>query len=79
MIHAIVIFGGGLLLAVLLLLAAIMGGPVWGIVPVLLIMAGATVAVVLLDLSQIEMLAMFAVAVMAIAITASLLGEGWRT
>lgn len=79
MIHAIVIFGGGLLLAVLLLLAAILGGPVWGIVPVLLIMAGATVAVVLLGLSQIEMLAMFAVAAMAIAITASLLGKGWRT
>lgn len=77
MIHAIVIFGGGLLLAVLLIAAAILGGPVWGIVPVMLVIAGATVAAALLGLSQIEMLAMFAVAAMIIAIATSLLGKRW--
>lgn len=77
MMHTIVTFGGGLLLAVLLLAAAILGGPVWGIVPVLLIIAGATVAMVLLGLSQIEMLTMFVVAAVAIAVAASLLEKRW--
>ncbi|NBH78124.1 hypothetical protein D1641_13135 [Colidextribacter sp. OB.20] len=77
MTHAIVIFGGGLLLAVLLMTAAILGGPVWGIVPVTLVIAGATAAAALLGLSLIEMLAMFAVATMIIAIATYLLGKRW--
>ena len=77
MTHAIVIFGGGLLLVVLLMTAAILGGPVWGIVPVTLVIAGATAAAALLGLSLIEMLAMFAVATMIIAIATYLLGKRW--
>lgn len=67
MIHAITILGGGLILAALLLAAAVLGGPVWGIVPMLLVLAGWFVVVALLGLSQIEMLAMLIVAVVIAA------------
>lgn len=72
--HAIAILGGGTALAVLLMAAAILGGPVWGIVPVMLVLAGWVVVSVLLALSQIDMLAMIIAA--AVVVAASVLVKG---